>query len=41
MLSRIGELAKDEELMKKTWGEIWDVISEGRPELEKALTDSA
>ncbi|KAI0477993.1 short-chain dehydrogenase/reductase [Xylaria cf. heliscus] len=37
VLYPIGEMAKDEELMKRTWDEIWAVISEGRPELEKAL----
>ncbi|KAI0444125.1 short-chain dehydrogenase/reductase [Xylaria telfairii] len=40
VLYPIGEMAKDEKLMRKTWDEIWAVISEGRPELESALNDS-
>ncbi|KAI8946816.1 short-chain dehydrogenase/reductase [Xylaria longipes] len=39
VLYPIGEMARDEELMKRTWGEIWAVISEGQPELEKALNN--
>lgn len=34
-------MAQDKELMKKTWEEIWAVISEGRPELENALSEGA
>ncbi|KAI1259747.1 short-chain dehydrogenase/reductase [Xylariaceae sp. FL1019] len=37
VLYPIGEMAKDEILMKRTWDEIWEVISKDRPELEKAL----
>ncbi|KAI1118885.1 short-chain dehydrogenase/reductase [Nemania sp. NC0429] len=36
-----GELAQDKELMAKTWEEIWAVISEGRPQLAKALSEGA
>lgn len=34
---RIGEMAKDEGLMKQTWDEVWDVITKDRPELHKTL----
>ncbi|KAI3322945.1 short-chain dehydrogenase/reductase [Xylariaceae sp. AK1471] len=37
VLYPIGDLAKDKEFMKEAWVEIWDVISQGRPELEKIL----
>ncbi|KAI1425925.1 short-chain dehydrogenase/reductase [Xylaria sp. FL1777] len=32
-----GEMAKDEVLMRKTWDEIYEVISKDRPAVEKAL----
>ncbi|KAI0449961.1 short-chain dehydrogenase/reductase [Xylaria acuta] len=41
ILYPIGEMAKDEELMKRTWDEIWAVVTKDRPELEKALNSNA
>ncbi|KAI1193511.1 short-chain dehydrogenase/reductase [Nemania serpens] len=37
VLYPIGEMAKDEALMEKTWDEIYEVISKDRPAVEKAL----
>ncbi|KAI0965236.1 short-chain dehydrogenase/reductase [Xylaria arbuscula] len=37
VLYPIGEMAKDEALMRETWDEIYEVISEGRPAVDKAL----
>ncbi len=34
-------MAKDEALMRKTWNEIYDVISKDRPAVEKALKSSS
>ncbi|KAI3342301.1 short-chain dehydrogenase/reductase [Ustulina deusta] len=41
VLYPIGEMAKDEALMRKTWNEIYDVISKDRPAVEKALKSSS
>ncbi|KAI1298821.1 short-chain dehydrogenase/reductase [Xylaria venustula] len=40
VLYPIGEMAKDEALMRQTWDEIQEVISEGRPAVEEALKGS-
>ncbi|KAI0855304.1 short-chain dehydrogenase/reductase [Xylaria cubensis] len=37
ILYPIGEMAKDEALMGKTWDEIYEIISKDRPAVEKAL----
>ncbi|KAI1739060.1 short-chain dehydrogenase/reductase [Xylaria scruposa] len=37
VLYPIGEMAKDEALMRKTWDEVYEVISKDRPAVEKAL----
>ncbi|KAI0398683.1 short-chain dehydrogenase/reductase [Xylaria palmicola] len=41
VLYPIGEMAKDEALMTKTWNEIYDVVSKDRPAVEKALKGSS
>ncbi|KAI0537159.1 short-chain dehydrogenase/reductase [Xylaria digitata] len=41
VLYPIGEMAKDEVLMRKTWDEIYEVISKDRPAVEKALKGSS
>ncbi|KAI8630445.1 short-chain dehydrogenase/reductase [Xylariaceae sp. FL1651] len=41
VLYPIGEMAKDEVLMGKTWDEIYEVITKDRPAVEKALKGSS
>ncbi|KAI0183716.1 short-chain dehydrogenase/reductase [Xylaria flabelliformis] len=41
ILYPIGEMAKDEALMNKTWDEVYEVIAKDRPAVERALNRQA